>query len=166
MATTITSVLKFGAVTVETLDAAVVAAGLSNRKVTHNGYERTVNLNGTDTPAASFVSSQLLAAANSGTIDCTSLSTTEGTRSATGLKLVAMRIHNLAARASDHNFNIAVGASNGMAIGGSSIRVHPKGSILIFFDDALVDVSGSLKTLDWTYNVAATGGVEVTLIFG
>lgn len=166
MATTITSVLKFSAVTVETLDAAVVAAGLSNRKVTHNGFERTVNLNGTAAPQVSIISDQLLAAANSGTIDLTSLPTTEGTRSATGLNLVAMRITNLAARASGHNFQIAVGAANGYVIGGNPIAVKPLGSVLMFFDDALTAIDGTHKTLDWTFNAAATGGIQITLILG
>jgi hypothetical protein len=158
MATTISTVILAGMPTAETLDASVLPS-LENRTIQHGATTSKIQLDASSTPPVSMLSSLRLAAA-SGTIDLTSLATTEGTRSASGLKLVGIYIRVNTA----HALSIAVGASNGYAIGGNPIRVEPSGVVLHYFSAGLTAIDGTHKTLDYTFNAAGTA--DVVLILG
>jgi len=155
------AIFNFAMTATETL----ATLGAGSQKVAHGDYDQKFTLNGTTTPAVSMVSEFVISSSGSGTIDFTSLTTTEGTRTAVPLKLKGLRIVNTGTNV----FSISAGASNGYAIGGVAIKCQPKtsttpGVTQIFFGDALTVSSSSAKTLDYTYNSADTA--YVTLIFG
>lgn len=163
MATTINSQVSLGVTTSESLDTATVAPGAASPIVSHAAYKFSKKLNAASTPVASIISEKLIAAGASGSIDLTALNTTEGVRSASGKKLVFLQLTNLSAA---HDFTLIEGASNGYAIKANAIVVPPGGSVALYFAAALGAVGGSDKTLDWTFNAGASGGVQSTLILG
>jgi hypothetical protein len=160
MATTISTTLRFGMLTRETLDDSVVP-GVLSQDVLHNAFEVKKALDGSSTPPVSLVHERTVTASASGTIDLTSLTTTEGTRSALGLKLVAMRITN---RGTNAAFSLTVGASNGYVVGGVAHVAPIGGSVMVDFVDTLADVGASTKNLDYTFH--ASDEADITMIFG
>jgi len=166
MATTVKATLNFGMLCTEVLDAAIVP-GANAPTVIHNKFETKITLDGASTPPVSFVSEQAIASSASGTIDFTSLPTTQGARTAVPLKLRGLRIVNNGT----HLFSLAVGGTNGYAIGGSAINVQPKsvagpGCIEVFFADGLLASDATHKTLDYTFNAGDAGPVNLTLLLG
>lgn len=159
MATTLETIMNFELSSTETLDTAVAPYGI-DREQRHSQFNVKATLNASSTPAVSFLSSQTLTGA-SGTIDLTSLPTTEGTRDATGLKLKIIRINN---KSTTTQFDIHAGASNGYVIGGDPINVEAGGCAMHYFKDVLAAVGASTKTLDWTLTASHTA--DITLIFG
>ncbi len=158
MATTVSALILAGLPASEELDAAVLT-GLANRSIQHDALTAKIQLNATSTPPVSLISTIRLTAA-SGTIDLTTLPTTEGTRSASGLKLIAI----YARVSTAHALTIAVGASNGYVIGGHTLRAEASGLLLHYFAVALAAVGGSTKNLDYTFNAAGTA--DLVLLFG
>ncbi len=159
MATTVKTTLAFQATTIETLDPAETP-GVSNRQITHEGFNVKRVLDGATTPALSLVSEQTLGAA-SGTIDLTAVPTTQGAESALGLRLKVIRVNNRGA----HPLVLSAGASNGYALpGGVSITVPPGGVTLQLVGDALGTIDATHKTLDFTFH--AGDQADLTLLFG
>jgi len=158
MATTISAALNFNSKVIEVLDPTLYP-GVKNNKITHTAFDVGIALDGTTTPPVVLLSEQTLTGA-SGTLDLTSLTTFQGARSCTGMKLRYLRVNNRGT----HSFTIAVGASNGYAIGGASIVVQPGGAAAHYFKDGLTAVDGTHKTLDWT--LFAAESADLTLIFG
>ena len=162
MATSVTAKVAANVAATEVIDASA-NPGAGAQSIPHNAFDYKKSLSSTSTPPISLISEFELAAA-SGTIDLTSLFTTENpAKSASGLKLVVARFVNAGA----HVFEVAIGAANGYAIGGNPIKAAPLGCAFQDFADMLTDVDGTHKTLDWTISGYVSGDkVKVTLLLG
>lgn len=157
MSSTIQTTLQLIATTVETLDPNT-NPGIATGSLTHSQLNTKLVLDGGSAPPVSFLSERKISASASGTIDLTSLPTTQGTLSATGLKLVVLRINNRGG----HTFTLATGASNGYTLP-NSINVDAGGMVEIVFT-ARIAIDGTHKNLDYTFNAADQA--DITLILG
>lgn len=157
---TINTTIGFQLSTVEQLSPATAPAAQAGTQLAHTAFDRTITLKNDSTPKGE-VPAYLTLSGASGTIDLTALQTADGVKDCTGKKLRALRVTNPNATV---DFTIAVGASNGYAIGGVVKKCHPGGTIQEYFADALAAVGGSTKTLDWTGNGGHT--YQITLILG
>lgn len=163
---------NFIATAIETLAAGV--PGSSSPKITYAGFNSSQTLNaGTTVPVTKIVTFEPTLSAGALTIDLTALTGANGASvTFSGLKLQFMLFNNgtttngVVAAGSNSSVNIAEGASNGYPLFGASndITIPAGGSFMIYFPDALADVSGTDKTID----LAGTGtdAFECVLIAG
>lgn len=150
--------LGFLATIRETLDTSIWP-DVANRVLARAGFDVNLSLGPASTPPVTLVSTKAQTGSATPTIDLTSLPITGGgTGTGTGLKLRFLRITNTGT----HDFTIAVGASNGYAIGGTVITVKGGATAMYYFADALGTVGSGAKTLDCTAN----SGDTINLTFG
>jgi hypothetical protein len=138
----------------------ISGVGVKAQDLAHTLLDVAKTFSAASSPPVDAISEQTLSSA-SGTIDLTALpATLGGTQSASGKKLVLLQIINRGT----HVFSIQAGASSGYAIGGVAIKVQPGGDALINFADALTDVDGTHKNLDYTF--FAADQADIRMVFG
>lgn len=158
MPSTITNcAIQFVMSTIEAL-AAGILPGLA-RTQTHDQLDVKLILTPTSTPPVSLYSEQTISGSASGSIDLTSLPTLDGARSASGLKLRAIRVINRGT----HTFSIQIGASNGYVVGGLVLAVPAGGCGQLYLADGLAAVDGTHKTLDYTFNAGDSADVSIAM---
>lgn len=131
----------------------------SGRSVQHTVFDRTI----TPSPATIYSGDVYALSSGAKSIDLRALYTVgNGLGDANGLKLQGMYFKNLGA----NPMTIVGGASNGYDLFGASgsVAVPAGGVLVMFFNDASPDVSGTDKTID----ISGTGSqtFELALILG
>lgn len=151
---------EFDVTTTETL-ATVTAPASSRRVLSHNAFDASLELNASSTPPSTHAGYEN-PSGSSGSIDLTALVTADGVKDTSGKRLRILRVKNMNAAG---NVTIAVGASNGYAIGGATITLTPGEIFQRYFVSALTVVDGTHKTLDWT-NAGDLVAPQITIIMG
>ena len=109
----VTLTLTSNITAVETLETNVPAAAATKRRVTHDQFNTTSELNAASTPPVTKVAAlQAALTAGAATVDLTSLTGTNGaTVDGTGLRVQAMKLRNPSTNA--NAITVVEGASNG-----------------------------------------------------
>src|SRR5579871_2531761 len=147
MDSTVSAQFGFTLSTTEVPTAADAPGAGATNTVIHSKFNESFALNAGSTPPATAASYEKYSG-GSGTIDLTALATLFGAQDCTGLKLRGLLITSPGNAGG--SFTLAVGGTNGYAIGGSSIVCQAAGAVEVYFGNGLAAIDGTHKTLDWT----------------
>ena len=159
MATTLQVSQVLGQTIVETFPTADLPSA-SSASITHNQFNSSTTLNATSTPPASMKYCDTLTGTTH--LDLTALADPLGTVDGTGLKVQSLLVNNLS---TTDALVISDGAANEYALNAAAdITVAIGGSVLMYFNDQLADISATAKTIDFT--PAAGKSYEVSIVMG
>ena len=151
---------------VETLEDNVPAAAATKRRVTHDQFDTTSQLNAATTPPVTKVAAfQQALTAGAATVDLTSLTGTNGASvDGTGLRVQAMKLRNPSTNSG--NITVAQGAANGYdGFGASfSLTLAPGAEMMILTDDAGTDIGATNSDLD--LSGTGTEALDMEIVLG
>jgi len=151
---------------VETLEDNVPAAAATKRRVTHDQFNTTSELNAASTPPVTKVAAlQAALTAGAATVDLENLTGTNGAAVVgTGLRVQAMKVRNPSANA--NAITIAEGAANGYDGFGSgfSVTLEPGAEATFFTNDGGADISPTNSDLD--LSGTSTQALDMEIVLG
>lgn len=135
---------------------------VASNSIVHNGFNKTLNLNSTTTPATTKTASFVKAlSAGAGTIDLTALFGTNNlTTDGTGLKVIACKFQAVVGNA--NVITLKFGASNPYNLLGASwqVALQPGQEILLYAVSAAPVIGSGAKNID----LSGTGSQSVNCI--
>ena len=159
MAIALTYAAKLEAV--ETIDVNADSFISLKNVVTHSAFDENKTLaSGTGQPVTKIAAFIATLVAGTLTIDLTALvGTNAAIVNGTGLRLQFLRIKNLGA----NDMTIAQGSTNPVVIG-AGLLIKSGGCLMVDYNEALADISASVKNLLLTGTLVQTA--EITIIMG